>query len=103
MFWSTSAEACFLPAKGTYLRNHRQRLRLRRKYEGKKLLVMLPQVRTYTVKEVAATTALPRQIVTRLFEHEPGVIILERTRRIHKRPYRSIRIPRACMSAWSSG
>jgi hypothetical protein len=56
---------------------------------------MLPLGRTSTGKKVAATTPLPRQTVTRLFEHEPSVIILERTRRIHKRPYRSIRIPRA--------
>jgi hypothetical protein len=31
---------------------------------------VLPPVRTYTVKEVAAMTALSRQTVTRLFEHE---------------------------------
>ena len=56
---------------------------------------MLPPVRTHNVKEVAAMTGLSRQTVTRLFEHEPGVIILERPGRMHKRPYRSIRIPSA--------
>jgi hypothetical protein len=34
-------------------------------------------------------------LVARLFVHGPGVIILERPERLHKRRYRSIRIPRA--------
>lgn len=50
---------------------------------------------TYTVKEVALMMGLSRQTVIRLFEHEPGVIILKRPERMHKRRYRSIRIPRA--------
>jgi hypothetical protein len=50
---------------------------------------------TYTVAEVAALMGLSRSTVTRLFEHEPGVIILERPERMHKRRYRSLRIPRA--------
>lgn len=49
----------------------------------------------YTVDEVAAMMGLSRSTVTRLFEHEPGVIILGRPERMHKRSYRSIRIPRA--------
>jgi hypothetical protein len=49
----------------------------------------------YTVDEVAALTGLSRRTVIRLFEHEPGVIILKRPERMHKRAYRSIRIPRA--------
>ena len=48
----------------------------------------------YTVAGVAAITGLSRSTVTRLFEHEPGVIILKRPERMHKRSYRSIRIPR---------
>lgn len=48
----------------------------------------------YTVAEVAALMGLSRSTVTRLFEHEPGVIILKRPERMHKRSYRSIRIPR---------
>jgi AraC-like DNA-binding protein len=51
--------------------------------------------RVYTVAEVAALMGLSRQTVTRLFERERGVIILERPQSMHKRPYRSIRIPRA--------
>ena len=44
----------------------------------------------YSVAEVAALTGFSRQTVTRLFEDEPGV----RPERMHKKPYRSIRVPR---------
>jgi hypothetical protein len=47
----------------------------------------------YTVSEVAALTGFSPQMVTRLFEHEPGVLMVER--KAAKRNYRSIRIPRA--------
>ncbi len=50
---------------------------------------------TYTIAEIAEMTGLSRQTVTRLFEKEPGVIILRRPERKHKRGYRSIRVPRA--------
>lgn len=49
----------------------------------------------YTVAEVAAMTGLSRQTVTRMFENERDVLILRRPESLHKRPYRSIRIPRA--------
>ncbi len=49
----------------------------------------------YTVAEVAALTDLSRQTVTRMFEREKGVLILARPESLHKRSYRSIRIPRA--------
>ena len=49
----------------------------------------------YTVAEVAALMGLSRQTTTRLYEHEPGVIILKRPELMHKQRYRSIRIPRA--------
>jgi hypothetical protein len=48
-----------------------------------------------TVAEVAAQTGLHRKTVTRLFECERGVILLERAEKLHKRRYRSLRIPRA--------
>jgi AraC-like DNA-binding protein len=51
--------------------------------------------RVYTVAEVGAMMGLSRSTVTRLFEHERGVIILKRPERMHKRRYRSIRIPHA--------
>jgi len=53
---------------------------------------------TLSVAEVAALTGLSRRTVTRLFEGERGVIILDRPRveTMHKRKrrYRSLRIPR---------
>jgi hypothetical protein len=48
-----------------------------------------------TVAEVAVLTGLSRQTVTELFEHERGVLILPRPETMHKRRYRSLRIPRA--------
>lgn len=52
-----------------------------------------------TVSEVAALTGLSKQTITRMFERERGVLILERPRKesMHKskRGYRSLRIPRA--------
>lgn len=51
--------------------------------------------RVYTVDEVAKMTGFHRDTVTKLFENEPGVIILERPTKMNKRRYRSIRIPHA--------
>ncbi len=48
----------------------------------------------YTIREVQALTGFSFQTVTRLFEHERGVLIIERPEEKHKRSYRSIRIPR---------
>lgn len=50
---------------------------------------------TLTVPEVAELTGFSRATVTRMFEREPGVLILSRPEKMHKRKYRSIRIPRA--------
>ncbi|MDR3764443.1 MAG: hypothetical protein P4M01_10140 [Acidobacteriota bacterium] len=53
----------------------------------------------YTVAEVSALTGLSRQTVTRMFQKEPGVLVLKRPRveTMHKtkRVYCTIRIPRA--------
>ena len=49
---------------------------------------------TLTVAEVAELTGFSRQTVTRLFEEELGVLIVARPEKMHKRGYRSIRIPR---------
>lgn len=54
-----------------------------------------PEKLVYTIQEVAALTGLSRQTVTRLFEGERGVLILERPEQMHKGRYRTIRIPRA--------
>lgn len=50
---------------------------------------------TFTVADVAVLTGFSRQTVTRIFEREQGVIVVERSESMHKRGYRSIRIPRA--------
>jgi len=44
---------------------------------------------------MAALTGFSRQTVTRVFEREHGVIALECPERMHKRRYRTIRIPGA--------
>jgi hypothetical protein len=49
----------------------------------------------YTIEEVAAMTGFSRRTVSRMFEREPGVIVLERPETMRKRRYRSIRIPKA--------
>ena len=49
----------------------------------------------YTVAEVAALTGFSRDTITRMFQHEPGVLIIARPTTNRKRRHRSIRIPRA--------
>jgi transcriptional regulator GlxA family with amidase domain len=46
-----------------------------------------------TVREVAVRTGLSDRTVIRLFEKEPGVLIIERAEERFKRRYRTIRIP----------
>jgi hypothetical protein len=53
------------------------------------------EVRTpYTVADVAALTGFSERTITKLFEHEPGVLIYEVPRKRKRASYRSIRIPR---------
>jgi DNA-binding transcriptional MerR regulator len=54
----------------------------------------LSTAKTLTVGEVATLTGFSPQTVTRLFEKERGVIVLNRPTENRKRRYRSIRIPR---------
>jgi transcriptional regulator GlxA family with amidase domain len=49
----------------------------------------------YTIAEVAEMTGLSARTITRMFENVKGVILIERPESMHKRRYRSIRIPRA--------
>lgn len=56
---------------------------------------MLKEKLAYTVDEVAEMMGFHRDTVVKLFENEPGVIILNRPTKMNKRRYRSIRIPRA--------
>lgn len=55
----------------------------------------MPEKLVYTVAEVAVLTGLSRQTIVRLFEKESGVLILSRPGAMHKKKYRTIRIPRA--------
>jgi hypothetical protein len=48
----------------------------------------------YTVAEVSVLLGLSRSTVIRLFENEPGTLILLRPEEMHKRRRRVIRIPR---------
>lgn len=48
----------------------------------------------YTVAEVAAKMGFSESTIIRMFEKEPGVLIVERPRTRTKQRYRSIRIPR---------
>jgi transcriptional regulator GlxA family with amidase domain len=57
--------------------------------------MLSPLDKALTVAEVANLTGLSRQTITRMFEREPGVLVIGRSETMHKRGYRSIRIPRA--------
>ncbi len=48
-----------------------------------------------TIAEVSRMTGFSPQTVTRLFEKEKGVLVINRPEQKHKRRYRSIRIPRS--------
>lgn len=54
----------------------------------------MEEKQAYKPREVAALLGFSIPTVIRLFENEPGVLILERPEKMHKRRYRSIRIPR---------
>jgi hypothetical protein len=50
-----------------------------------------------TVSEIAAMTGRSRRTIIRWFENEPGVVLLEifdHPEKLHKRRYRTMRIPR---------
>ena len=47
------------------------------------------------VREIAELMGFSQPTVIKLFEKEPGVLIIARPEKMNKRKYRSIRIPRA--------
>ncbi len=49
--------------------------------------------RHYTVEEVAAAWHLSRDAVRRIFDGEPGVLVIENHSAFRKRRYRTFRIP----------
>lgn len=55
----------------------------------------MDEVRTpYSVSEVAALTGFSEATVTKMFEHERGVLIYELPSKRTRKSYRTIRIPR---------
>jgi hypothetical protein len=54
-----------------------------------------PNKLVYTVADVCVLLGCSRWTVIRIFENEPGVLILLRPETMHKRRRRMIRIPRA--------
>lgn len=54
----------------------------------------LPDKLAYTAQEVGDLMGFSRPTITRMFENEPGVLIVERPETTHKRRHRSLRIPR---------
>ena len=50
---------------------------------------------TLKPREVAELMGFTVPTILKLFENEPGVIVLERPTTMNKRRYRSVRIPRA--------
>ena len=54
-----------------------------------------PDKPVFSVAEVCVLLGCSRWTVIRLFEKEPGVLILLRPEKMHKRSRRMIRIPRA--------
>jgi predicted methyltransferase MtxX (methanogen marker protein 4) len=64
--------------------------------EGRAREVLPPHaVRHYTVKELAKIWNLSDETVVKLFESEPGVIVISERRKgsISRRRYRTLRIP----------
>jgi len=49
--------------------------------------------RHYTPEELGSLWSLSSDLVRRLFEREPGVLMIERPRLTGKRRYRTLRIP----------
>lgn len=48
----------------------------------------------YTVAQVSALMGFSQPTIIKLFEKEPAVLVITRPEKMHKRRYRSIRIPR---------
>lgn len=53
------------------------------------------QKRVLTIREAAERLGVSYQTAINIFEKEPGTIIIPRPETLHKRRYRSIRIPLA--------
>jgi len=56
-----------------------------------------PAERHYTPSEVAAIWHLSVEMIRRIFQNEPGVIVLQGPMKKGKRPYKTIRIPQSVL------
>jgi Helix-turn-helix domain len=50
-----------------------------------------------TVPQIAAMTGRSRRTIIRWFENEPDIFVMDNPETMHKRRYRSLRIPRAAL------
>jgi AraC-like DNA-binding protein len=62
-----------------------------------KRIETVPDRPVYSVAEVCILLGCSRWTVIRLFEKEPGILVLLRPETLHKRRRRMIRIPRAVL------
>jgi hypothetical protein len=53
--------------------------------------------RHFTVAEIGATWRLSNDVIRRLFETEPGVLVIADNRTRSKRSYRTLRVPETVM------
>ncbi len=53
--------------------------------------------RHYTPAEVAALWSLDVETIRRLFQDEPGVVVLQSPAKRGRRPYKTIRIPQSVL------
>ena len=56
-----------------------------------------PVERHYTAAEVAGLWKFDVETIRRIFQNEPGVIVLQAPARSGKRPYKTIRIPESVL------
>jgi len=56
------------------------------------------QKQIFTIAECGKILGHSRQTVSRIFEKEPGVIVIERPETSRKRGYRSITVPRSVLT-----
>jgi hypothetical protein len=57
-----------------------------------------PAERHYKASEVAALWVLNVETIRRLFQDEPGVVVLQGPIKKGKRPYKTIRIPQSVLA-----
>ncbi|HZP62246.1 MAG TPA: hypothetical protein VFB28_02430 [Terriglobales bacterium] len=62
----------------------------------------MEDITPYSVAEVSRLMGFSESTVTKLFEHEPGVLIYEVPRLRKRKSYRTIRIPRHVYERYSA-